>query len=234
MVDKGLNYGRRHIRSFAKRIEKADIVLDLGAGSGADLALFREVHPKAALVAVESYQPNIQKLENSGIRAIQLNIERDSLPYEDESVDVIMGNQILEHCKEIWWITHEVSRVLKKNGSFIVGVPNLASLHNRVLLAIGRQPTCLQNNSAHVRGYTKGDFMAFLNSSQKDLYELRDFKGSNFYPFPPGLANPLSEIFPTLSVGIFFRFVKKEQYNRNILTYPISHNLETNFYLGAS
>lgn len=66
---------------------------------------------------------------------MQLNIERDPLPFADESVDIFMANQVLEHCKEIFWIFSEVSRCLKPGGCFIIGVPNLAALHNRLLLA---------------------------------------------------------------------------------------------------
>ena len=73
-----------------------------------------------------------------------------------------MANQILEHTKEIFWILDQVSTVLKEGGHFLLGVPNLASLHNRLLLAFGRQPSPIQNNSAHVRGYTKPDVLQLL------------------------------------------------------------------------
>ncbi|SIO49024.1 class I SAM-dependent methyltransferase [Chitinophaga niabensis] len=232
MIDKGLNYGRQSIRTFLKTVSSPKTLLDLGAGSGNDLLIGKSIHPEATLTGVECYEPNIEKLNKLGIYTVKLNIEKDCLPFENESIDVVMANQILEHCKEIWWITHEVSRVLKVGGSFIVGVPNLASFHNRILLLFGRQPTCIQNNSAHVRGYTKKDFLNFLNGVQEDLYKLQGFKGSNFYPFPPLIAKTLSSILPTHSVGIFFHLVKNTPYKGKFLEYPIKKQLETNFFLG--
>lgn len=101
-------------------------------------------------------------------------------------------NQIFEHVKEVFWILHEVTRVLKKGGSLIVGVPNLASLHNRFLLLLGAQPTSIQNDSAHLKGFTKSDFKKLLQSGFNGGYKLEGFAGSNFYPFPPLLAKPLN------------------------------------------
>ena len=38
---------------------------------------------------------------------------KGTAPFEDETVDILIVNQILEHCKEIFWIFHELTRVLK-------------------------------------------------------------------------------------------------------------------------
>ncbi len=109
-------------------------------------------------------------------------------PFAPASLDVVMANQILEHTKELFWIMDQVSRSLKEGGHFLIGVPNLASLHNRILLALGRQPSPIKNNSAHVRGYTKPDMKALLESGFPGGYELKNFGGSNFYPFPGFVA----------------------------------------------
>jgi predicted SAM-dependent methyltransferase len=85
------------------------------------------------------------------------DIERERFPFDDECMDVIIINQVMEHVKEVFWILHKVSRILKTRGHFIVGVPNLAFYVQRLLLLIGEQHSCIKNYSAHVRGYTKGD-----------------------------------------------------------------------------
>jgi SAM-dependent methyltransferase len=135
-------------------------------------------------------------------------IENEILPLKDESINIIIANQILEHTKEIFWIFHEISRVLTVGGKLIIGVPNLASLHNRLLLMLGLQPTAIKINSAHIRGFTKKDFLNFLQSCFPGGYELKAFDGSNFYPFPPVIAKPLARLFPTMTWGIFFVFEK--------------------------
>ena len=234
MIDKNLNYGRHIIERFLKNAIPYESVLDLGAGKGDDLLIAKKIaiNDSLKLYAIESFLPNVEILEGKNIEVFNCDIERDRFPFDDESIDIIMVNQVMEHVKDVFWILHEVTRVLKKGGHYIVGVPNLAAFHNRILLTMGKQPSTIKNNSAHVRAYTKNDFRRLVNSGF-DGYQLKDFKGSNFYPFPPSLAKPLSKLFPTMGVGIFFDFVKIKKYqNDGYLKYPIEQELETKFYLG--
>jgi len=161
------------------------------------------------------------------IAVYQLDIEKERFPLANESVDIIIANQILEHVKEIYWIFHEITRLLRLGGSLIIGVPNLAAFHNRILLFMGRQPT-----PAHIRGYTHHGFLKFLNSCWEGGYVEKDFKGSNFYPFPPLIAKPLASIWPNFAWGIFMLFTKVQSYDDAFLRFPIEQRLETNFYLG--
>lgn len=232
VIDKSLNYGRHNIKSFLEQAGPYQTVLDLGAGRGQDLSIAHEVNQDAARHAVEAHGPYVQELRGQGVRVYPMNIEMEPLPFNDESIDVIMCNQLLEHVKEVYWIFHEISRVLPIGGKIILGVPNLASLHNRILLAVGKQPTSIQTDSAHVRGYTKGDIVQFLESCFPGGYKLTGFKGSNFYPFPPSIAKPLASWFPAAAWGIFLMFEKTREYESQFLEYPIRTRLETNFYLG--
>ena len=207
-------------------------VLDIGAGMGADLDLAHSASPSAALFAVESYAPAIEVLRGKGVEVFPLNVERGELPFSDEGLDVIMANQVMEHMKEIFWIMHEVSRTLKMGGYLIIGVPNLASLHNRLLLLAGRHPTSIRSRSAHVRGYTRADVVQFLEVIFPGGYELKQVLGSNFYPLPPFIAEPMAKTFGSLAVSMFFLFEKKKPYAREFLEYPVRQRLETNFFLG--
>jgi len=236
VIDRSLNYGRHLMGEYLRRVSsgRMEVVLDIGAGNGEDLFLAREARPQAALHAIEVYPPYQEALRAKGIQVHALDIERDRFPFASESVDVVMANQILEHVKEIFWVLHESSRILRVGGSLIIGVPNLAAFHNRCLLAFGKQPTCLQNQSAHVRGYTKSDLLELLGGPFPGGYTLRKFGGSNFYPFPPLLAKPLSVLLPNMAWGIFLLFEKRRVYEKEFLEHPVKHRLETNFYIGQS
>ncbi len=137
----------------------------------------------------------------------------------------MIANQVLEHTKELFWIFHETTRSLKEGGYFIIGVPNLASFHNRLLLAIGRQPSQINSASAHVRGFTKPDLVGFVNDCFPGGYELVRFGGSNFYPFPSSVAKPLAAVFPSLSWGIFLMFKKTATYNGEFKEFPVVNQL---------
>ena len=152
MIDRSLNYGRHLVDSFLRASGPCDAILDIGAGHGDDLLLARAAHPGARLVGLEAYPPYVKHLKSLGVEVHSIDIERDAFPFAPESLDVAMANQILEHTKEVFWIFDQLSRSVKVGGHLIIGVPNLAALHNRILLALGRQPSPLKNNSAHVRG----------------------------------------------------------------------------------
>jgi SAM-dependent methyltransferase len=223
-----LNRGREVIEKFICELSY-EKVLDLGAGEGADLKIALRKNPQAKAYAIENYPPFLEKLRNKKIESFNLNLENSVLPFQDEEIDLIIINQVLEHTKEIFWIFHEMSRTLRKNGHIIIGVPNLASLHNRILLLFGEQPSCIFLDSAHLRGFTKGDLERFAGIGN---LKLKRVTGSNFYPFPPLIANFLSKIFPSLSVGIFLIFQKNKKYNQEYLNFPTNNKLETNFFVG--
>jgi len=232
MIDRSLNYGRHHVRNFLIRSKPFQSILDLGAGNGSDLSLASEINPSASRIAIELYPPNIEKLRPHVSTIIPIDIESDRLPFSAGEIDVVIANQILEHTKEIFWIFHEVTRVLPVKGKFIIGVPNLAALHNRLLLLFGHQPSPVKTASAHVRGFTKRDLMHFVDSCFPAGYRLIGFGGSNFYPFPSFVAQPLASLFPGMAWGIFLLLEKTRGYTDEFLQYPIVNQLETNFFLG--
>jgi SAM-dependent methyltransferase len=232
VIDRNLNYGRHLVRRFLGRARPYGTVLDLGAGTGVDLGAAREIEPGAELHGIEVFPEPAARLEGMGVHVHRINLETDRVPLGDESVDVVMSNQVLEHTKEIFWILHEASRVLRTGGHLIIGVPNLASLHNRLLLLLGRQPTSIQNSTAHVRGYTRGDLLTFLERGFPGGYRLRARGGSNFYPFPPLIARPLAAALPGMAWGLFLLLRKERPYGGQFVEYPARERLETNFYLG--
>lgn len=214
-----LNYGRDIISNaalqYAKEHNKSTLnIVDLGAGFGDDLINCRNVIEQAGgvsikLYAIENYKPNADKLEKIGIKTFTSNVETDRYPFEDAQFDIVIMNQLLEHTKEVFHIFGEISRILKKGGICIVGVPNLASFHNRILLLFGRQPSAIHMFGPHVRGITRKDF---INFAEKDgFFKCEKSYGSNFYPFHPPVSEWLSRAFPYASVSIFFVLRRTEK-----------------------
>jgi SAM-dependent methyltransferase len=232
VIDRRLNYGRDHIKSFLESIKPFESAVDIGAGTGVDLGLVKEVCPAAQVVGLEVYKPYIQSLARRGWKILYVNIERDPFPFEKESIDVFLANQVLEHLKEIFWIFHQISLALKVGGHLILGVPNLASLHNRILLALGRQPVSIAVQSAHVRGFTGGGIKSFLLEAGRGLYAVKKIKGANFYPFPPFLARPLAALFPNFAWGLFFLVQKTRPYGNEFIDFAAPGRLESNFFVG--
>jgi SAM-dependent methyltransferase len=227
----GRNYGRHHLKNFlGKNASRIVDVLDIGAGNGEDLAIVKSIIADSRIKACEWDKENCKKLESLGAEVFQCDLERDRLPYGDSKFDLIIADQIFEHIKDVFWLTHELSRTLKVGGHLYIAVPNLASFHNRILLLFGHQPTCNYSVGPHVRGFTVGDLKKFFGSGSANVWKLVSVKGANFYPFPKPFSTLLAKAFPKAAVGSVLIFEKVRSYNGHFLDLP--KGLETNFFVG--
>lgn len=228
-IDHDETYGPQVVEAMLRAAMPFSTVVDVGAGAGRDLGIARAVCPHGALHAVECYPDNVRLLRERGYTVHAVNIEEDPLPFADESIDVVLSNQVLEHVKELFWIFHEMARVLRVGGVCILGVPNLSALHNRLLMLFGGHPTQSKMCSAHVRCFSKGDFGLFLDECWPGGFRLEKFMGSQFYPFPGPVARRLAGAFPTLAHTIFFMLRKTRPYDGAFCRYPVLARLETNY-----
>jgi ubiquinone/menaquinone biosynthesis C-methylase UbiE len=231
-----LNYGReiifQWIDDYTKKFDKNNKkfkILDIGCGWGNDLTAIFAISENIELYGIEIDDKKIAACQPKNIMIFKINCETEKIPVNDNFFDIIIINQVLEHTKEIFYICSEISRVLKKQGILIIGVPNLGSFHNRIFLLFGFQPTCIELIGPHVRGFTAPALKNFISSG--NYFSIKEIKGSNFYPAPPQISKILSKLFPQLSVSIFLLIERtsKEGLFIDILK---KENFETNYYLG--
>ncbi|MDA0990568.1 MAG: class I SAM-dependent methyltransferase [Verrucomicrobia bacterium] len=229
-----LNYGREIVQDWAvvhlQTLSGRPQVLDLGLGSGTDLINIRSAFGQPLdLYGLESYPPNIDKARANGIQTWALDIERNRFPFADASLDLVLANQILEHTKDIFWVCSEVSRVLKPGGAYIVGVPNIVSLHNRGAMLLGLQPFSMEILGPHVRGFARGSFTEFLEC--EGYFSLLGVRGSNCYPFPACISRPLVRLLPGIAVSNFYNLRRTARPGRFIDVLK-THFFETNYFTG--
>jgi SAM-dependent methyltransferase len=146
------------------------------------------------MLGVEVYEGPAVEAEQRGLEVARVDLETGRLPWPDASVDVVVCNQVLEHLKNVWLPMTEMHRVLRPGGHAILSVPNLASLHNRVLLALGRQPTSIRVLGPHVRGYAFREFCDFVERG--GAYEIEQRLSAGFYPLPARSSGPFSSLWP--------------------------------------
>lgn len=210
MTDRAPNYGRHHIEHFLRKVEPFDAVMDLGAGWGYDLEIAQRVNPEARMIGLELAPSNLSVLKKKGIEALDVDLERDALP---AGANIIIANHVLSQIKNTPWVLHEVSRILPVGGYFLVGVPNLASMQNRLRLALGKQPTVMRFLSTQFRGFTKQDILEGLETDFPGGYSLQGFAGDGFYPFSERWAKAFARLFPNAADNIYLLLRKDRDYN---------------------
>jgi SAM-dependent methyltransferase len=210
-----LNYGREIVRVWAldhaSSLQSTPNILDLGPGPGTDLAGIAEgLRAPANMHGLDILDSQIDGAGEKGFKVVNVDIERQRYPFADGSLDIVLANQVIEHTKEIFWVFSEVSRILTAGGLFVVGVPNLASLHNRIALMCGLQPPTIRVLGPHVRGFTRESFIEFAECG--GYFKMLEVRGSNFYPFPPWIAVRLARALPTLAVSLYFRIQRTDKH----------------------
>lgn len=95
------------------------------------------------------------------------NIERDTLPFEDETFDVVLLCEVLEHfTNDPLRALRQLHRVLKTGGRLILTTPNVARLANVVRLIEGGNPYDPYSGfgpyGRHNREYTRQEVVQLL------------------------------------------------------------------------
>jgi SAM-dependent methyltransferase len=182
-------------------------MLDVGCGEGEATCLYA-AKLRLPFSSVHGIEPQEKYKHLPPFQVHSLDIERQRFPFDDESFDLVICNQVLEHLKIVIQPLREMARILRPKGRLLLGVPNLASLMSRMLLAMGRDPICLPFPGPHIRGFTHGSFLKFLTSNPR--FKLLRTSGSAFYPLPPFLGEPAARMFPGLACYTLYLFQKEK------------------------
>ena len=104
----------------------ADVrVVDIGAGGG---GLISELARRGASCAALDYPT----CTLPGVDTISHDLNSGTLPFEDESFDVVVATEVVEHLRMQYAVLHEMVRVLKPGGLLVITIPNYWNLHYRI------------------------------------------------------------------------------------------------------
>jgi 2-polyprenyl-3-methyl-5-hydroxy-6-metoxy-1,4-benzoquinol methylase len=99
-------------------------ILDVGCGGG----IFVKALSKQGfeLTGLEVSSRLLTKIDRERLEFELVNADAgDGLPFKDESFDVVLASDVLEHIRENRNTVREIARLLKKNAAAIITVPNL-------------------------------------------------------------------------------------------------------------
>lgn len=101
-------------------------ILDFGCGRGRYLDVYRQRIPVNLLFGTEIRLDWLKEVKEKGYHAILLSTDGDTLPFPDESFDVVFSSNVIEHIPNSQYLIYlrEIHRILKPGGRFVVGTPN--------------------------------------------------------------------------------------------------------------
>jgi len=127
---------RLMLDSIARRVPHGSRVLDLGCGDGALLAHLRD-HRGCTGYGVEIDDAKVHACLQRGINVLQLNLEEGLAMFGDDSFDVVLQIDTLQHLRNAETMLRETARVGRQA---IVAFPNFAHWLNRWSVLQGRMP----------------------------------------------------------------------------------------------
>ena len=120
----------------ARLVPPGSRVLDLGCGDGALLEQLQRDRGCTGY-GVEIDDHNVLACVKRGVNVIQLNLDEGLPMFEDDSFDVVLQVDTLQHLRNAETMLVETARVGRIG---IVAFPNFAHWPNRLAIARGRMP----------------------------------------------------------------------------------------------
>jgi methionine biosynthesis protein MetW len=161
-------------------------VLDLGCGDGALLA-FLQQHHGCSGYGVEINDANVLACVKQGVNVIQLNLDQGLAMFGDQSFDVVLQIDTLQHLRNAQTMLQETVRVGRLG---IITFPNFAHWPNRLSVLQGYMPVTRKlpyqwYDTPNIRVATFADFLALAKNTQlhiKDAFGLQDDGEVRWWP----------------------------------------------------
>ncbi len=186
--------------------------LDIGCGSG--LLAFKIKNNFNYIYGIDITTSQIQIAEEKAKKELKNNFifsicnVDEGINFEDEMFDTVTCLAVLEHVFDPYFVVDEISRILKPGGIFILDVPNIAYLKQRINLLFGRLPVTSSPFNWREIGWDGGHLHYF---TQKTICKLLNDSGFNIVKITGcGLLAQFRNFYPSLLTGdICIKAIKK-------------------------
>lgn len=178
LTAKSYNENQKLFISLIEKNSNAKL-LDIGCNDGSfTLEMARHI-VTSEIYGIEIDENNAQKAQNKGVN-VKICDANEKFPFENDTFDVVISHEVLEHLLDTDNFFSEIHRVLKPKGYAVISTTNLSSLHNILFILLGMQPPALHLSEIQVGNFlygteTHGHIKAFNVSALKDLSRYHNF-----------------------------------------------------------
>jgi methionine biosynthesis protein MetW len=168
------------MQAVARLVPQGSRVLDLGCGDGALLAHLQATRGCSGY-GVEIADVNVQACVRRGVNVIQLNLDEGLTLFGDQSFDVVLQIDTLQHLRNAETMLRETARVGKTG---IVAFPNFAHWPNRLSVLRGRMPVTRRlpyqwYDTPNIRVGTFADFEVLAHKNELRVLDAFGLQGGH-------------------------------------------------------
>ncbi|MGD2279475.1 MAG: class I SAM-dependent methyltransferase [Candidatus Omnitrophota bacterium] len=102
-------------------------ILDIGCGEGTLLKMLKEKGNK--VFGLDASREGLVACREKGIDSEVIDISTEKFAFKNDTFDIVLCLETLEHLENPYHCILETKRVLKEGGTFIVSIPNSKILH---------------------------------------------------------------------------------------------------------
>jgi methionine biosynthesis protein MetW len=174
------------LQTISKLVPAGSRVLDLGCGDGA-LLDYLQRERRCSGYGIEIADDNVLACVKRGVNVIQLNLEQGLSIFEDDSFDVVLQIDTLQHLRNAETMLRETARIGRLG---IVAFPNFAHWPNRLSILRGHMPVTKRlpyqwYDTPNIRVGTFKDFEVLATKNKLailDAFGLQDGAEVRFLP----------------------------------------------------
>jgi methionine biosynthesis protein MetW len=175
-----------NLHALAQLVPVGSRVLDLGCGDGALLDHLQKYRGCSGY-GVELADTNVQACVQRGVNVLQLNLDQGLTLFGDQSFDVVLQIDTLQHLRNAEVMLRETARVGRIG---IVAFPNFGHWPNRLSVLQGRMPVTRRlpyqwYDTPNIRVGTFADFAALAEKNKLhvlDAFGLQDGQEVRWLP----------------------------------------------------
>jgi methionine biosynthesis protein MetW len=134
----GDRFDQRRQSLLTRYIQTGDRVLQVDCGPGVLAARMEQLG--ARVTGTDLSGEAVRRAQSRGVDAIQVNLDRQPLPFASASFDAVVSDSQIEHRVDFARYLDECVRVLRPGGRLVLCVPNAAHWRVRWWLLRGHFP----------------------------------------------------------------------------------------------
>jgi SAM-dependent methyltransferase len=154
-------------------------ILHVGSGAEGEINFISKGQRFAIDPLITFYKEHFLDIMNKNVQ--YLDGRGENLPFEDNSLDLVISYNSLEYAEDPIKVLSEISRVMKNNGYFYLGI-NVKSVYGHSVFELIKN---LRKQTDHSHSYT----IKLIKGEISDFFNILDEKGeTNLERFSPSKA----------------------------------------------
>ena len=181
--------------------------LDIGPGSGRWIN-FLKTKKSSNIFAIDISDKVIELNKNNCSKIFKLDFEKRKIPLQNNSIDLILCFEVLEHLRQPEHLINEIVRLLKKGSIAVFTIPNILSFSSRLRVLLGLLPIAIVSDPTHIKFYRRKEIINIFSEFNVKVKFYSSSFSLNIFDPKSKMKIPTKSLFSFLDDSLIFTIKK--------------------------